>query len=144
MSQIFKWLGFDYIIISCSFMQNNETASIDVVPKASQQKTSLVVTSMLYFCSQAWFSSQIHYQAREQVCDSYNGINFHKTSGAALGSAKRKRMTRCGDCDGCMAHDCGQCLYCLDKPKFGGTRVLKQCCIQKRCKRVKSNSGILS
>ncbi len=48
-----------------------------------------------------------------------------------------KRKRRCGECDGCIAKDCGNCRYCLDMPKFGGKRVLKRCCIHKQCKRLK-------
>jgi len=28
--------------------------------------------------------------------------------------------------------DCGECVYCLDKPKFGGYNVLKQVCVDKQ------------
>lgn len=48
---------------------------------------------------------------------------------------KRKR---CGTCEGCTAKDCGKCRFCLDKPRFGGRGVLKQCCVQRKCKRMKS------
>ena len=43
---------------------------------------------------------------------------------------KRKR---CGTCDGCrQVQDCGICLFCKDKPKFGqGKR--KQYCVLKVC-----------
>ncbi len=50
--------------------------------------------------------------------------------------AKRKR---CGICDGCTAIDCGECNFCQDKPKFGGTGVLKQCCVHRKCKVMKLN-----
>ena len=35
-------------------------------------------------------------------------------------SARRKVLTRCGECRGCQGEDCGQCANCADKPKFGG------------------------
>ena len=33
---------------------------------------------------------------------------------------KRKRTVACGNCDACGRDDCGRCLNCCDKPKFGG------------------------
>ena len=39
----------------------------------------------------------------------------------------------CRKCVGCRTEDCGQCQYCLDKPKFGGANTLKKKCIQRRC-----------
>ena len=40
---------------------------------------------------------------------------------------------RCGKCDGCRREDCGACLHCLDKAKFGGKDKLKQRCIHRKC-----------
>jgi len=33
---------------------------------------------------------------------------------------KRKRTVSCGRCTACTREDCGLCLNCTDKPKFGG------------------------
>ena len=49
----------------------------------------------------------------------------------------RGKRRRCGACDGCTAEDCGECRFCIDKPKFGGKGVLKQACIFRSCKRTK-------
>ncbi|XP_073511675.1 histone-lysine N-methyltransferase 2B isoform X2 [Phyllobates terribilis] len=49
-------------------------------------------------------------------------------------SRAKIRMTRCGDCKGCaVVDDCGTCVNCLDKTKFGGPNTKKQCCVYKRC-----------
>ncbi|KAL9186382.1 hypothetical protein ACHAXT_005620 [Thalassiosira profunda] len=40
---------------------------------------------------------------------------------------------KCGQCEACQREDCGKCLFCLDKPKFGGRLLLKQVCVHKRC-----------
>lgn len=40
---------------------------------------------------------------------------------ASLKNNKRKRTVACGRCDACCRDDCGACLNCLDKPKFGGS-----------------------
>ena len=49
-----------------------------------------------------------------------------------------ERRRRCGTCVGCNASDCGKCQFCLDKQKFGGKGLKKQCCISRRC----NNLGI--
>jgi hypothetical protein len=51
-------------------------------------------------------------------------------------SIGRKRK-RCGTCTGCTAKECGKCKYCSDKVKFGGLGKLKQCCMERACKRLK-------
>jgi len=45
----------------------------------------------------------------------------------------RKRTTRCKTCGPCLAPDCGKCIYCLDKPKFGGPNKKKCACIHRKC-----------
>lgn len=55
----------------------------------------------------------------------------HNTIIKCLAGMKRKR---CGKCDGCRASDCEKCKFCLDKPRFGGNGILKQCCLKKKCK----------
>ncbi|KAJ7990457.1 hypothetical protein DPEC_G00300510 [Dallia pectoralis] len=52
------------------------------------------------------------------------------------GTAPRKgrRSRRCGQCPGCQVpDDCGDCTNCLDKPKFGGRNIKKQCCKVRKC-----------
>ena len=44
-----------------------------------------------------------------------------------------KRGSRCGKCAGCIREDCGKCVYCLDKPKFGGPAKKKQRCALRTC-----------
>jgi len=44
-----------------------------------------------------------------------------------------KKKTRCRTCGPCRATDCGECVYCLDKLKFGGPNKRKNACIQRRC-----------
>lgn len=47
------------------------------------------------------------------------------------------RRKRCRMCEGCLSRDCEKCHYCFDKPKYGGAGVLKQCCIKRRCERLR-------
>ncbi|KAI1893780.1 hypothetical protein AGOR_G00127190 [Albula goreensis] len=45
-----------------------------------------------------------------------------------------RRSRRCGQCAGCQVpDDCGVCANCLDKPKFGGRNIKKQCCKERKC-----------
>ncbi|XP_044147210.1 histone-lysine N-methyltransferase 2A [Bufo gargarizans] len=47
---------------------------------------------------------------------------------------KGRRSRRCGQCSGCQVpDDCGVCTNCLDKPKFGGRNIKKQCCKMRKC-----------
>jgi len=40
----------------------------------------------------------------------------------------------CGICQGCLRpDDCGDCHFCKDKPKFGGSNSMKQKCLLKKC-----------
>lgn len=45
----------------------------------------------------------------------------------------RRRGRGCGSCVGCVREDCGKCLYCLDKPKYGGPGKKKQRCALRSC-----------
>jgi len=48
---------------------------------------------------------------------------------------KRKvvRRIRCGECDPCLAQNCGKCRFCLDMLIFGGRNKLRQACEQRTC-----------
>ena len=49
------------------------------------------------------------------------------------------RRTRCGNCEGCRAQECGECKPCLDMPKRGGTGKLCKRCIQRECLTLKTS-----
>mmetsp|Transcript_6582 Transcript_6582/g.13694 ORF Transcript_6582/g.13694 Transcript_6582/m.13694 type:complete len:321 (+) Transcript_6582:173-1135(+) len=53
---------------------------------------------------------------------------------------KRKRAVACGRCSSCCRDDCGRCLNCLDKPKFGGNGIRKQSCLERKCQQAGSGS----
>jgi hypothetical protein len=46
---------------------------------------------------------------------------------------ERRRRVRCHGCEPCTRDDCGECKYCKDMKKFGGTGISKQCCLSKQC-----------
>ncbi|KAM9310614.1 histone-lysine N-methyltransferase 2B isoform 1-T1 [Pholidichthys leucotaenia] len=52
------------------------------------------------------------------------------------------RSRRCGVCKGCNhEEDCGMCINCLDKPKFGGPNTKRQCCVYKRCDQIEERKA---
>ncbi|XP_042346433.1 histone-lysine N-methyltransferase 2A isoform X2 [Plectropomus leopardus] len=52
------------------------------------------------------------------------------------------RSRRCGVCKGCNHEDdCGRCMNCLDKPKFGGPNTKRQCCVYKRCDQIEERKA---
>ncbi|KAJ3597705.1 hypothetical protein NHX12_001222 [Muraenolepis orangiensis] len=52
------------------------------------------------------------------------------------------RSKRCGVCKGCHHEDdCGKCMNCLDKPKFGGPNTKRQCCVYKRCDQIEERKA---
>ncbi|KAK2887520.1 hypothetical protein Q8A67_015748 [Cirrhinus molitorella] len=50
------------------------------------------------------------------------------------------RLKRCMRCKGCnRLEDCGRCVFCLDKPKFGGPNKKRQSCVLKKCVLIERN-----
>ena len=38
------------------------------------------------------------------------------------------------ECSACMlTTDCMKCIYCKDKPKYGGKGTMKQACVKRKC-----------
>lgn len=50
------------------------------------------------------------------------------------------RRGRCGECEGCLADECGTCKFCLDQTKRGGPNTLRRPCILRRCEQVYDDS----
>jgi len=46
---------------------------------------------------------------------------------------KNHRFKACSKCSGCKRENCGECTFCLDMPRFGGTGLLKQKCETRIC-----------
>ena len=55
----------------------------------------------------------------------------------------RRRNVRCKTCGPCRADDCGACVNCLDKPKFGGPNKKKSACIKRKCVRLATGKSSL-
>ncbi len=64
--------------------------------------------------------------------------------GSTPASKPMRRGRGCGKCPGCMREDCGKCLYCKDKPKFGGLGVKKQRCALRACSNFVSQRATVS
>uniref|UniRef100_A0A1B6EBZ4 [histone H3]-dimethyl-L-lysine(36) demethylase n=1 Tax=Clastoptera arizonana TaxID=38151 RepID=A0A1B6EBZ4_9HEMI len=58
-----------------------------------------------------------------------------KTNGTQFKPATsyRRRRTRCKKCQACLENDCGECVYCKDMIKFGGSGRAKQTCKMRQC-----------
>lgn len=54
-------------------------------------------------------------------------------SAASSTTSKRICRKRCGNCEACRRPDCGVCVECIQKKKFGGSGASKQACINRRC-----------
>ena len=46
---------------------------------------------------------------------------------------KNGKIWPCGKCEQCLRKDCGLCVPCLDKKKFGGKNTLRKKCVLKIC-----------
>ena len=89
-----------------------------------------------------WYWRQIHWCKHE--CSTWMYVHLrctcftsklsqvHNPFVAEIISSEKKRK-RCGTCLGCMSADCGQCTFCVDKPKYGGPGRKKQCCVKRKC-----------
>ena len=97
-------------------------------------KSSLPVQSNQTVAKQL-ISSQIGYLILLNIIDRCNLKNCYVSF---LIGKKRKR---CGVCEHCTAYDCGKCRFCQDKPNFGGRNILKQCCQQRKCKKLRLTSS---
>ena len=53
-------------------------------------------------------------------------------SAKKMSRGKLKRSA-CRQCEKCLREDCGECVNCMDKPKFGGLNKIKQRCMERRC-----------
>ena len=87
----------------------------------------------------------IHNPINNTICTT-SGIYMHVHTcimfiflAKIIGKLKRQR---CGICQNCQSSDCGKCKYCLDKPKFSGSRKLRQCCVNKKCQQMIIPKGI--
>ena len=75
------------------------------------------------------------------VARSPSNTSFDQSSNASL--AKRAKYfpkmrtwsgKRCNACDKCKQPDCGECVNCLDKGKFGGPNIKKKSCELRACR----------
>ena len=58
----------------------------------------------------------------------------HQMNAVYGSSSKAGKTRRCGECEGCMRDDCGQCAACADKPRFGGRGSKKKACMTRSCR----------
>ena len=49
------------------------------------------------------------------------------------------KLRSCGQCEGCLRDECGKCVFCKDKPKYGGPNKKRKRCIHRTCTNKDSN-----
>ncbi|XP_068603162.1 histone-lysine N-methyltransferase 2B [Brachionichthys hirsutus] len=82
-----------------------------------------------------WVVSQEHIKRRRGGRG--NRCRYKKRKFLSQYATGGVRSRRCGSCKGCLVvKDCGRCINCLDKPKYGGPNTKRQCCTYKRCERI--------
>ncbi|XP_015117813.1 jmjC domain-containing histone demethylation protein 1 [Diachasma alloeum] len=64
-----------------------------------------------------------------------NSANSNEVKQETKPTVPRRRRTRCKKCEACTRQDCGECVYCQDMVKFGGTGRAKQTCGMRQCLR---------
>ena len=69
----------------------------------------------------------------EKVRTSAPRLSASKQDVVTPDADRRRRGRGCGQCVGCQRADCGTCIFCKDKPKFGGPGVKKQRCALRTC-----------
>ncbi len=62
------------------------------------------------------------------------GGDQRKTNYVYAARASAAKVRRCGECEGCMRDDCGDCAACADKPRFGGKGTKKRACVERVCR----------
>merc|ERR1712096_336253 len=70
--------------------------------------------------------------ADSTINSSFDNSNLSNLEVESENSLKKKKVA-CKTCKACQSEDCGVCLYCEDKPKFGGPSKLRQRCLQRIC-----------
>ena len=81
-------------------------------------------------------SSRLSDDKIKKMLESFDTTSFRVTKSLDSGKKMMKtrvKKTKCNQCSNCLREDCGTCVYCLDKPKFGGPLRLKQKCVERRC-----------
>lgn len=66
---------------------------------------------------------------------SFTKIQRHHSQEKSERAFPRRRRTRCKKCEACTRTDCGECIYCQDMVKFGGSGRAKQTCLMRQCLR---------
>ncbi|XP_065895978.1 uncharacterized protein [Dysidea avara] len=73
-------------------------------------------------------------EMNKSTAEESGAVKAEENTDASTSSKRNKpRRQRCKSCNGCLAKDCGKCIECRDKVKFGGPGKLKQCCINRKC-----------
>lgn len=139
---IFLWDIFvSQIIIGISI-----TLSLPLIRQAdlwflSITQADLSLTDVIFQWSASYFVQPLWYQPPTPpppvLCRPPRlGPSLHKSQRPIKRtsiSALRRRRVRCKRCAGCRRKECGDCQYCHDMRKFGGTGRMKKGCMMRQC-----------
>lgn len=104
---------------------------IGIGSNGPQCKTDACCTSELLNDAKS-LKSLIKRRRKSKSAVSSPTVESDFVSGIKKSKARVKNWC-CLKCSNCLADDCGKCINCLDRPKFGGPFIRKQRCINKRC-----------
>lgn len=71
--------------------------------------------------------------SKEMNTDDSLNVSLSNSPSSVRKKGKGLRRKRCGNCSGCTRSNCGECIFCLDMPRFGGPGSKKQACEQRAC-----------
>lgn len=121
---------------------NNNNNSIKCESDSEESANSIEDTDDMQVQSDDLNSSTSTLQASASYTaqDTSSGANHSIGITISRGKAPPRRKTSgriknwcCLKCANCLADDCGKCINCLDRPKFGGPFIRKQRCLYKKC-----------
>ena len=129
----------DMIMSQLSFKQSQRTptfqeAKILKSPVKSEPGAKVAKKPEIKPVSDEFIKSEGEEEVTETEVEKGNKVRSKHRMLSVYGSSdKSTKSRRCGECEGCMKEECGNCVACLDKPKFGGKGSKKQACFGRLC-----------
>ena len=108
-------------------LQSPKAQPLSAVPDPSAAQLPPATTTVTEEESLFWGAVQVLQGSgpRQQQCA--------PCAPSPCGLQSKLKGNRCGECAACNRDDCGSCLNCRDKPRFGGRGARKQACVMRTC-----------
>ena len=108
-------------------LQSPKAQPLSAVPDPSAAQLPPATTTVTEEESLFWGAVQVLQGSgpRQQQCA--------PCAPSLCGLQSKLKGNRCGECAACNRDDCGSCLNCRDKPRFGGRGARKQACVMRTC-----------